>query len=93
LLWVFMKIRVKWTKKAEQHIARHGLSRSQVNQALKGKKFVKRTTHNRYLILCSYYGRILAVIAEPYKDMFYMKGITARDANDKEKRLYKKKVK
>jgi uncharacterized DUF497 family protein len=89
-----MEIRIKWTRKAEQHIAKHGLTKSQVDKAIEGRFVILRTRYNRYKILCKYEGRIIAVITEPYKSReFNMKGITARDADDKEKRLYKKKVK
>lgn len=77
------------------HIAPHNVTLSEVHNVLEGYFIPTRIKVNgilRYLILGESYGRVLIVILEPVgtNEMLL---ITAFDAPDGKKNLYRKKIK
>ncbi|VVB93107.1 Uncharacterised protein [uncultured archaeon] len=77
------------------HISRHRVSLSEVHNALDGFFIPYRINVNgilRYLILGESYGRVLVVILEP-SGTREMRLITAFDAPDSKKKLYRGKLK
>ena len=73
------------------HIAKHGVTSQEVEEACAGFPMIMQTRNRRYLV----YGRddrgryLLVVIA--YKGGDRLRVITARDMNDPERRLYHRK--
>jgi hypothetical protein len=87
-----IRIKILWDRRTEQHIARHGVKREEIEAGMLGRKFVRRTKYNRFEVICNAHGRILFVVLEPMKKGTF-KPVTARDADDKEKKLYKRRAK
>ncbi len=77
------------------HIGRHNVSLSEVHNVLEGYFIPQRISVNgvlRYIVLGESYGRILILILEPIGTN-EMRLITAYDASESRKKLYKEKVK
>ena len=78
----FKPIHLIWTERNISHIAKHGVSVKEVEEAIR----------DRYAIVLKHkgsaWGRILFIVLEKINDEFYV--VTARDANRKEKKRYKK---
>lgn len=78
-----------------EHIAKHKVSLSEVHNVLDGYFISYRINANgvlRYLIVGESYGRVLIVILEP-AGTNEMRLITAFDASDSRKKLYRNKAK
>lgn len=83
---------LKWTDKNEAHIARHGVSPAEVEQALSGRPLV--FLHGReYTIIAqgtTYAGRYLTIVlTESIDGRFYV--VTARDMTLRELQTFRKK--
>ncbi len=77
------------------HIARHRVSLAEVHNVLEGYFIPYRMNVNgvlRYLVLGESYGRVLVVILEP-AGTNEMRLITAFDASESRKKLYRAKLK
>ncbi|MEA1944955.1 MAG: BrnT family toxin [Euryarchaeota archaeon] len=84
------KLEIIWDEWNKNHILKHGVDKSEVEHALKGAIYVKRSS-NVYLAIGESSGRILfIVLAERGGNKVYP--ITARDADGKMKNLYKKRI-
>lgn len=78
-----------------EHIAKHKVSLSEVHNVLDGCFIPYRINANgvlRYLIVGESYGRVLIVILEP-AGTNEMRLITAFDASESRKKLYRNKAK
>ncbi len=85
--------RLDWNADREEHIGRHKVSVEEVEEIVYGKHYTVRTKQGRYrLIGQTVIGRYLVVILEP-SDHGCFDPITARDATQKERKLYLKKIK
>jgi uncharacterized DUF497 family protein len=73
----------------EEHIARHHITIAEVEQVVFGElAFIRRTRDERYLVIGQTdAGRYVSVILAPRGKGAYAL-ITARDADDKERRAY-----
>jgi uncharacterized DUF497 family protein len=72
----------------EEHITRHHVSVEEVNEVVFGEPFIRRAREGRYLIVGqTEAGRYLAVFVAPRgRDVYGL--VTARDADDIERRAY-----
>ena len=89
------KIKLVYDEDAVWHIAKHGIDLSEVHNVLAGYFTIQRRIVKgvlRYLVLGESHGRILVLVLEPVggNEMFL---ITAYDAPDSRKRLYREMVK
>lgn len=76
-----------WNK---EHVLKHGVKKNEIENALRGEIYVKRMGEV-YGVIGNSFGRILfIVLAERGGNRVYP--ITARDADESMKKLYKKKV-
>ena len=76
-----------WNK---EHVLKHGVKKNEIENALRGEIYVKRMVEV-YGVIGNSFGRILfIVLAERGGNKVYP--ITARDADESMKKLYKKKV-
>ncbi|WP_457591827.1 BrnT family toxin [Geoglobus sp.] len=85
------RIRLEWDDWNVNHIAKHGVSVKEVEEAVKDRRKVIWKHRGRYVMIASAYGRILFVVLEKItgeKNSYYV--ITARDATNSEKRIYRK---
>ena len=83
--------RLLWDDWNVEHIARHEVTPEEVEQVCRFKPKIRRGRCGRYLVLGrTAEGRYLLVVLSP-KDGGKMKPITARDMDDKERRLYQRK--
>jgi uncharacterized DUF497 family protein len=74
----------------EEHIARHHVHVSEVEEVVDSTHFVTRTRQGRYrLIGQTQAGRYLTIIVVPRGSGIYSL-VTARDADDAERRLYQR---
>ena len=72
----------------EEHIARHHVSVTELEEVVAATPFVTRTRQGRYrLIGQTAAGRYLSIIVAPRGQGIYGL-VTARDADDSERRLY-----
>lgn len=78
-----------WNAKNVEHIAGHGVSLNEVEEAVEDSKALLFKHRGRYVLLGSAWGRILFVVLEWIGTGYYV--ITARDVDKKEKRKYKMK--
>jgi len=81
----FKPIRLIWTERNISHIAKHGVSVKEVEEAIRDRYAIVLKHKGRYALIGSAWGRILFIVLEKINDEF-----TARDANRKEKKRYKK---
>jgi len=84
----FKPIKLIWTERNISHIAKHGVSVKEVEEAIRDRDAIVLKHRRRYALIGSAWGRILFIVLEKINDEFYV--ITARDANRKEKKRYKK---
>ena len=85
------EIRLIWTENNISHIAKHGVSIKEVEEAIKDRNAIMLRHRKRYALIGSAWGRILFVILEKVNSEYYV--VTARDATEREKRRYKMKLK
>ncbi len=84
--------RLAWDSWNLNHIAKHGISRKEVEEAVNDPKSYLKKHRKRLLIIGSAWGRIITVILENTGGKEYYV-VTARDATATEKRIYKRKKK
>ena len=84
------EIRLIWTENNISHIAKHGVSIKEVEEAIKDRNAIMLRHRKRYALIGSAWGRILFVILEKVNSEYYV--VTARDATEREKRRYKMKL-
>ena len=82
------RIKLIWNERNISHIAKHGVSVKEVEEAIRDRDMIVRKHRGRYAIIGSAWGRILFIVLEKVNDEFYV--VTARDATDKEKRRYRR---
>jgi len=92
LIGASMRIkRLNWDKRNIFHIARHGITVKDVEDACSGRH-IARKIKKRYLIYGeTEAGRHIFIVLEKKGEDF--RPITARDMSESEKKVYKKKVK
>lgn len=72
----------------EEHIARHHVSVAEVEEVVFGTPFIRKTRQGRYAIIGrTQAGRYLTVFVAPREKGVYGL-VTARDADDAERRAY-----
>jgi uncharacterized DUF497 family protein len=89
------KIGILWDEEAIEHIRRHGVRRYEVEKALNGKTYTKTVTRNgekRTSVLAELEGRVLFIVLQKLKRNIF-RVISAYEAPEKMKKLYKRKVK
>jgi uncharacterized DUF497 family protein len=83
--------RLDWDEWNIAHVATHGVTREQVEEALAGKTIAWATRKNRFLVLGpTQTGRLLAVVIGPVPDqpgVYYP--FSARPASRQERRYYR----
>jgi uncharacterized DUF497 family protein len=82
--------RLAWDDWNEDHISKHHVSRSEVEEAISGETIARATYKNRFLVLGrTRAGRLLAIVIgpEPGKPLVYYT-FSARSANRSERRLF-----
>jgi len=91
------KIRIHWTRPSVEHISKHSVKREEVERAVNGSVFIRSTARKGQklkLFIGGSFGRVLFVVLRPYAKV---KGeyevVSARDAKESEKRLYKRRGK
>ena len=79
--------RLIWDEWNLNHIAKHGVSRKDVEEAVNDNRAVVWKHKGRYVMIASAYGRILFIVLESVqeRDVYYV--VTARDATKSEKRI------
>ena len=86
------RIKLEWDDWNVNHIAKHGVSRREVEVVIEDPKKIIKKHRKRYAVTGSAFGRILYVILERIEgERYYV--VTARDATTAEKRIYKRKKK
>ena len=80
--------RLNWDKRNVFHIARHGITVKDVEDAC-SDRHIARKVRDRYLKTKA--GRHIFIVLEKTGDNF--RPITARDVSESEKKIYKKKKK
>ncbi len=88
------KFNVEISTKTEVHIAEHNVKREEVKDALDGRVYFRRTLIDGgeyWRLLAETKGRVLFIVLKPLNNRQRL--ITARDAEEYEKRLYKKRSK
>jgi uncharacterized DUF497 family protein len=74
----------------EEHIARHQVSISEVEEVIFGAPFIRKARQGRYHVIGqTEAGRYLAVFVAPREQGVYGL-VTARDADDAERRAYQR---
>ena len=89
------KIKLVYEENTLEHITKHDVNLSEVHNVLEGYFIPQRILTNsvlRYLVLGESYGRVLIVILEP-AGTNEMRLITAYDASESRKGLYREKIK
>ena len=82
--------RLIWDEDNEDHIARHGLDREDVEQAFYSSRVIERGREGTYRVIGQTDGgRYLAIFVAPWKSgAWYV--VTARDADLRERRRYRR---
>ena len=85
------KINLVWDDWNVDHIAKHGVSVEEVEEAVRDPRAkMRKLSKNRYVLIGSAWGRILTIFLDPIgKWKYYV--VTARDSTEREKRIYKRK--
>ncbi len=88
------KFDVEINRRTEEHITKHNLTRNDVIHALSGRVYFRKTLiggEEYWRLIAETEGRVLFIVLKPLNDRQRL--ITARDAEESEKRLYKKRGK
>lgn len=84
-------VELRWTERNESHIARHGVTPLEVEEAVSGGRVIVTTGRNdtKIVLGCSYSGRyLLTVLSEAEDGREFV--VTARDMTLKEIRRFRK---
>lgn len=85
-----MRWELLWAERHEEHIARHGVTPTEVEKALSDKRAIIRRKGDRYEVIgATDAGRTLLVAVEPIANALAVV-VTARNATDNEKRRYRR---
>lgn len=91
MVWVF---KIAWTGAAIERIARHGVTRAEVEDVVFGERLATRARNGRYRFVGQTGGgRYLTVILVPREETFergVYSVVTARDATDQERRTFRR---
>jgi len=85
------KLEIVWDDWNKKHIIKHGIKINEIENALKGDIYVKREKEV-YLVIGQFFGKIIFIVLEE-RGGNKVYPITAREADEKMKKLYKRKVK
>ena len=88
------KFNAEISRKTEEHITKHNLTRNDVIHALSGRVYFRKTLtsgEEHWRLIAETKGRVLFIVLKPLNDIQRL--ITARDAEESEKRLYMKRRK
>ena len=85
------KLEIVWDDWNENHILKHGIKINEIENALKGDIYVKREKEV-YLVIGQFFGKIIFIVLDE-RGGNKVYPITAREADEKMKKLYKRKVK
>lgn len=89
------KINIIWDEEAIRHIRKHGLRWYEVENALNGKTYTKAVTRNgekRTIVLAESEGRVLFIVLRKVRENIFIV-LSAYEAPEKMKKLYKRKAK
>jgi Protein of unknown function (DUF497). len=89
------KVRIVWEEKVIEHIRKHGVRKSEVENALNGKTYTKAVTRNgekRTAVLAESEGRVLFIVLRRVRENIFIV-LSAYEAPEKMKKLYKRKAK
>ncbi len=75
-----------WDERAEEHIRRHGVTFEEVDQAVSGSRYARRSGPYLLIIGQTLQGRYLAVVLDDEGDGLWYP-VTARQATASERRL------
>ncbi len=82
-------LRVVWSSGNILHIAKHNVTPDEVEEAIQGPLVIFDTHTDRYLAIGrTHAGRMLSIVLSPMQAEGAYYVVTARDASDKERRLY-----
>jgi hypothetical protein len=85
---------ILWDDESIYHIARHGISPIEVEEAIfEGNPLILKGREKRYIILSKTLGGRYLTIVIAFKLKGRVKIITARDMDEKERKYYKKRGK
>jgi hypothetical protein len=88
-----VKIRVVWTHASIAHIARHGVTREEVNAALAGHQYI-RSAKGRIVVIAESRSRALFIVLDPIpSEPGCAELASARPAERSEKRLLRRRGK
>jgi len=82
------EIKLLWNEWNIAHIAKHGVSVKEVEEAVGDRKAIIKKMRKRHSLIGSAWGRILFIVLEKQRNGYFV--ITARDATKAEKKLYRK---
>ena len=83
-----------WNDKNIEHIGNHDVSPDEAEEIFVSKYFLLKTRQGRYMAFGkTFAGRYLIVVFEFLEGARGIQVITARDMNEKEKKLYRRKLK
>lgn len=83
--------RLRWDESNVEHIARHGVSPDEAEQACFSRPKVRRGRCGRYLVLGRTKGGRYLLVVLTHLGGGEGRVITARDMDDRERRLYRRK--
>lgn len=92
---IMSKVRIVWEEKAIEHIRKHGVKRYEVENALNGKTYTKAVTRNgekRIAVLAESEGHVLFIVLRRVRENIFIV-LSAYEAPEKMKKLYKRKAK
>ncbi|RJS69924.1 BrnT family toxin [Methanophagales archaeon] len=84
------EIIIQWDRRSLDHISKHEISEKEVERAVNGRILIRNTSRKGKKlkeVIGESHGRILFIVLELYGDKYRV--ITARDATQTEKKLYK----
>jgi len=83
-----------WNDNNIEHIGNHDVRPDETEEVFVSKYFLLKTRQGRYLVFGrTFSGRYLIVVFEFLEGVKDVQVITARDMNEEEKRLYRRKLK
>jgi len=78
-----------WEKENIDHIARHGVSQTEVEEVCHGSYVTLDAYDGRFLVIgLTKSGRALAIIIDPEPEEYVFYVVTARSADRKERKIY-----
>ena len=85
MVWI---ARIAWDERSIEHIARHGVTQDEVDEAVSASPFITRARDDTYRVIGqTVSGRYLTIILAPRGSGTYYV-VTARDSDARERRIY-----